>query len=34
MEKLFLPYELALEIEALGFDEPCLFDYNRCRKIK
>ena len=29
MEKLFLPYELALEIKTLGFDEPCLFDYNR-----
>jgi len=29
MEKLFLSYELALEVKTLGFDEPCLFDYNR-----
>jgi hypothetical protein len=29
MINLFLPYELALELKNLGFNEPCLFDYNR-----
>ena len=34
MEKLFLPYELALEIKTLGFDKPCLFDYNRWNTVR
>jgi hypothetical protein len=27
MEKEFVPYELALELKQLGFDEPCLAFY-------
>jgi hypothetical protein len=27
MEKEFVPYELALRMKALGFDEPCLGSY-------
>ena len=27
MEKEFIPYELALELKELGFDEPCLGHY-------
>ena len=27
MEKEFIPYELALELKELGFDEPCLGAY-------
>ena len=27
MEKEFVPYELALELKQLGFDEECLADY-------
>jgi hypothetical protein len=29
MEKQFIPYEQALALKELGFDLPCLFDYNR-----
>ena len=29
MEKEFVPYELALRLKALGFDEPCLAYYNK-----
>jgi hypothetical protein len=28
MEKEFVPYELALKMKALGFDEPCFGHYN------
>ena len=28
MNKEFIPYEQALELKELGFDEPCLFLYN------
>ena len=28
MEKEFIPYELALELKQLGFDEPCFGYYN------
>ena len=28
MEKEFIPYELALELKELGFDEPCLMYWN------
>ena len=28
MEKEFVPYEQALALKELGFDEPCLFWYN------
>ena len=28
MEKEFLPYDLALRLKALGFDEPCLYGYD------
>lgn len=27
MEKEFIPYEQALDLKELGFDEPCLFAY-------
>ena len=27
MEKEFIPYELALKLKALGFDEPCFGEY-------
>lgn len=27
MEKEFVPYELAVKLKALGFDEPCLKSY-------
>ena len=27
IEKEFIPYELALELKQLGFDEPCLASY-------
>jgi len=29
MEKEFVPYELALRMKQLGFDEPCLGFYNK-----
>jgi hypothetical protein len=29
MKKEFIPYELALELKQLGFDEPCLASYYR-----
>ena len=31
MEKQFIPYELALELKKLGFDEPCFgcYDYEK-----
>jgi hypothetical protein len=28
MEKEFVPYELAVKLKALGFDEPCLMYYD------
>ena len=28
MEKEFVPYELALRMKALGFDEPCFGYYD------
>jgi hypothetical protein len=28
MNKEFIPYEQALELKELGFDEYCFFDYN------
>jgi hypothetical protein len=28
MNKEFIPYEQALELKELGFDEPCYYDYN------
>ena len=28
MEKQFIPYELALKLKELGFDEPCIGAYN------
>lgn len=30
MEKEFIPYEQALELKELGFDEPCLFAFDNC----
>jgi len=32
MNKEFAPYELALELKQLGFDEPCLASYYRAGK--
>ena len=32
MEKEFVPYELALRLKALGFDEPCIGYYNSNKK--
>lgn len=29
MEKEFVPYEQALALKKIGFDEPCLFAYNQ-----
>jgi len=29
MNKEFIPYEQALELKELGFDEPCMFPYHR-----
>ena len=29
MEQEFIPYEEALDLKELGFDEPCLFAYNQ-----
>ena len=30
MEKEFVPYELAVKLKKLGFDEPCLFAFDNC----
>ena len=30
MKKEFVPYEQALELKELGFDEPCLFGFDNC----
>ena len=30
MNKEFIPYELAVKLKALGFDEPCLFAFDNC----
>ena len=30
MEKEFIPYEQALALKELGFDEPCLFAFDNC----
>ena len=30
MEKEFIPYELALKLKELGFDEPCFGLYHIC----
>jgi hypothetical protein len=32
MEKEFVPYELALELKQLGFDEPCFGSYVKLTK--
>jgi hypothetical protein len=32
MEKEFVPYELALELKQLGFDEPCFAYYDMAQK--
>jgi hypothetical protein len=32
MEKEFVPYELALKLKVLGFDEPCFGYYDNQRK--
>ena len=34
MEKEFIPYEQALELKELGFDEPCFCIYNREKKLR
>ncbi len=33
MKKEFVPYELALELRELGFDEPCLLVYDSKEKV-
>ena len=33
MEKEFIPYDLALELKELGFNEPCFGFYNRKEKL-
>lgn len=33
MEKEFVPYELALKVKALGFNEPCFGMYQKNKKI-
>ena len=33
IEKKFIPYELALELKQLGFDEPCLSYYDKEEKL-
>ena len=30
MEKEFIPYEQALALKELGFDEPCFFAFDNC----
>jgi hypothetical protein len=30
MNKEFIPYEQALELKKLGFNEPCLFAFDNC----
>jgi hypothetical protein len=30
MSKEFIPYELAVKLKELGFDEPCLFAFDNC----
>lgn len=30
MEKEFVPYELAVRLKRLGFDEPCFFAFDNC----
>jgi len=30
MEKEFVPYELAVKLKKIGFDEPCLFGFDNC----
>lgn len=30
MEKEFVPYELAVKLKALGFDEPCFLAFDNC----
>ena len=32
MKREFIPYELALELKELGFNEPCLASYNHAGK--
>jgi hypothetical protein len=34
MEKEFVPYELALELKQLGFDEPCLAAFNDSKQFR
>jgi hypothetical protein len=33
MKKEFVPYDLALRMKALGFDEPCMAYYNKSKKL-
>ena len=33
MEKEFVPYEIALKLKELGFDEPCFATYNSDKKV-
>jgi hypothetical protein len=33
MEKEFVPYELAVKLKALGFDEPCFGFYEHTKKL-
>lgn len=30
MEKEFVPYEIAVELKQIGFDEPCFFAFDNC----
>ena len=30
MEKEFVPYDLAVKLKKLGFDEPCFFAFDNC----
>lgn len=34
MEKQFVPYELAVKLKELGFDEPCFYYYEANRKLE
>ena len=33
IEKEFIPYEQALDLKKLGFDEPCFATYNSDKKV-
>lgn len=34
MKKEFVPYELAVKLKELGFDEPCLAVFNESKKFR